>query len=195
MAIEIHYDWCDLLCYSLYSHSHLLKNNKEKWKGKCVFLFCNKAFQMMTNLFLWRQKASVTNVHRNMFFTMCIKPRKERKRGGEGSWRTEARIQSNLGKIESMKAVRKVVILILNFLQLICSQGRKLVVSLNHTHNRSHLRGNIARDLAWMGVLPIFQHHYWVFMSWRMMTLVKYFNTKPCLVNRLNDVVSKQHLP
>lgn len=108
MAIEIHYDWCDLLCYSLYSHSHLLKNNKEKWKGKCVFLFCNKAFRMMTNLFLWRQKkASVTNVHRNMFFTTCIKQRKERKRGGEGGGRTEARIQSNPGKIESMKAVRK----------------------------------------------------------------------------------------
>ena len=49
---------------------------------------------------------------------MCIKKRKERKRGGEGSWRTEARIQSNVGKIESMKAVWKVVILILNFLQL-----------------------------------------------------------------------------
>jgi len=49
---------------------------------------------------------------------MCIKQRKERKRGGEGSWRTEARIQSNVGKIESMKAVWKVVILILNFLQL-----------------------------------------------------------------------------
>lgn len=99
MTTEIHYDWCDLLCYSPYSHSHLLKNNKEKWKGKCVFLFCNKAFQMMTNLFLWRQKASVTNVHRNMFFTMCIKQRKERKRGGEGGWRSEARIESNLGKI------------------------------------------------------------------------------------------------
>lgn len=194
MVIEIHYDWCDLLWYSPYSHSHLLKNNKENWKGKCVFLFCNKAFQMMTNLFLWRQKASVTNVHRNMFFTMCIKQGKERKRGGEGNWRTEARIQSNLGKTESRKAVKKLLFLF-SISYSSSAQGRKLVVSLNHIHNRSHLKGNIASDLAWMGVLPIFQHHYWIFMSWLMMTLVKYFNTKPCLVNRLNDVVSKQHLP
>lgn len=94
------------------------------------FCFATKLFRWWLTSSFEDKKASVTNVHTNMFFTMCIKQRKERKRGGEGSWRTEARIQSNVGKIESMKAVWKVVILILNFLQLICSQGRKLVVSL-----------------------------------------------------------------
>lgn len=35
---------------------------------------------MMTNFFLWTQKASLTNVHINMSFTMCAKQGKEEKR-------------------------------------------------------------------------------------------------------------------
>lgn len=121
--------------------------NKEKWKGKSVFLFCNKAFLMMTNFFLWTQKACLTNVLLKTFFTICTKQEKEAEH--KKARRTSARTKSNLGRMSSMKAVRRVVILILNFLQLICSQGRKIVVSFNHIHKQISLE---RKHSEWFGM-------------------------------------------
>lgn len=83
MAIENHYDWCNLLCYSLYSHSHLLLLTRKKERGNVCFCFATKLFLMMTNFFLWAQKASLTNVHINTFSTMCTKQATEKKRKKE----------------------------------------------------------------------------------------------------------------
>lgn len=48
-----------------------------------------------------------------------------------------------------MRAVRIAVSPILNFLQFVSFQGRKkIIVSFNHIHDRSHMKGNIASDLA-----------------------------------------------
>lgn len=60
-------------------------------------------------------------------------------------------------------------------------------------HGRSHLKGNTRKDLAQPGISA--SSTMAEYLRWcQMMTPARYFNTKPCLVNRLNDAVSK-HLP
>lgn len=120
--------------------------NKEKWKGKCVFLFCNKASLVMTNFFLWTQKACLTNVLINMFFTMCTKQEKEGENKKPEGLKPELKATE---EDECMKAVRMAVILILNFLQLICSQGRKIVVSFNYIHKHISLE---RKHSEWFGM-------------------------------------------
>lgn len=158
------------------------------------FCFATKLFwRWLTSSFEQKKPLELTNVHINIFFTTCTKQGKGfKKRKKRKARRPYARIKTNLGRMSPWKLSERQLFL---FSIPVWTQGREILVSFSHIHNRSQLKGNWASDLARMGTSPISSAIAEYLCWWRRATPVRYFNTKPCLVNCLNDAVSKQHLP
>lgn len=141
-----------------------------------MFLFCNKAFLMMTNFFLWAGKASPTNAHINIFFTMCIK------QGGRGALGPYARIKTHLRRTSTWELSGRLLFLLSvpsSSSALKEEKSPSLLATTALTWKET--RRGIWHEWA----SPQFPAEYLCW--WRMMTSVSYSNTKPCLVNRLND--------